>query len=152
MCCRDTGPAALVCSYIPASISCPLSTDAKGHGRRGCSMLRFLQHQPPRAALSGLRITPCGGRAWGPGCTPASCQPDDCGVERGENEPAFSVKGLLCRGFISAPVGNHMPLTQRAGQPWLPQPLHLCSCCVMSATGVLPLPSHLPLRGTALDF
>lgn len=81
----------------------------------GCSVFRFLQHQSPRAALSGPLVTPHGGRAWGPGCIPVTCQPDDCGVECGENQPGFSVKWLLCRGFISAPVGSRMPLTQREG-------------------------------------
>lgn len=86
----------------------------RGTGGEGaaCSVSSSVSHH---VQLSGLRITPRGGRVWGPGCSPVSCQPDDCGVERGESEPAFSVKGLLCRAFTSAPAGNRMPLTQREG-------------------------------------
>ena len=47
-------------------------------------------------------------------------------------KPAFSVKGLLCRGFISAHVGNRMPLTQRAeaavGSPSLSTDARAVSC------------------------
>ena len=123
----------------------------RGVSGEGCGVLHFLQHQPPRAALSGLRIPPHGGRAWDPGCSPVTCQPDSCRVERGENQPAFSVKGLLCGGFISAPVGSCMPLTQREGaamgSPSLCADVRAGSCLQQSS----PCPPN-QLRGTALDF
>lgn len=123
-CCRDTGPAALVCSYIPASISCALSTDAKGHEWRGvrrapfppasattCGSVRSAHPSSWRESL-GSRLQPCHlsarqlqGRTWG------------------ESASLQCERAALWRFHLCSCGELHAPYTEGRGSHGLPQPL-----------------------------
>lgn len=123
-CCRDTGPAALVCSYIPASISCALSTDAKGHEWRRvrrapfppasattCGSVRSAHPSSRRESL-GSRLQPCHlsarqlqGRTWG------------------ESASLQCERAALWRFHLCSCGELHAPYTEGRGSHGLPQPL-----------------------------